>query len=77
MKFDSAGVVVNKITFYLEKIQPPNFKKIKTKTNTKFLSFGHEPVGPSPSRVNRSAETVLYIRLANNGLLKINAQSSV
>jgi hypothetical protein len=52
-------------------------KKNKEKNEHEVLEFGHGPVGPSPCRVNRSAETVLYIRLTNNGLLKINAQSSV
>jgi hypothetical protein len=51
--------------------------KKKEKIEHEVLEFGHGPVGPSPCRVNLTAETVLYIRLANNGLLKINAQSSV
>jgi hypothetical protein len=53
------------------KSQPPNVKQIKGKTNTKFLRLQHGPLGPSPSRVNNSAESVLYKRLANNRLLKL------
>jgi hypothetical protein len=49
----------------------------KKKNKHGVLEFGHGPVGPSPCRVNRSAESVLYMRLTNNGLLKINDQSSV
>jgi hypothetical protein len=49
--------------------------KNKEKNEHEVLEFG--PVGPSLCRGNRSAEVVLYIRLTNNGLLKINAQSNV
>jgi hypothetical protein len=38
----------------------------KEKNEHEVIEFGHGPVGPSPCRVNRSAETVLYIRLTNN-----------
>ena len=49
--------------------------KNKEKNEHEVLDFGHEPVGPSPCRVNRSAESVLYIRLANNSRVTKNKRS--
>jgi hypothetical protein len=81
MKFDSAGVVVNKTTFQLEKSNTPNTpngkKKKKEQNEHEVPEPGHRPAGPSPCRANRSAETVPHIRLANNVLLEISAKSSV